>query len=256
MKNNNRIGERFRNRDELGGYEFVIIEYNNAKDLWVQFQDEHKSRVHTQYDKCLKGNVKNPYHTSVYGVGYLGQGKYKSTINSKNTKEYSEWKSMLQRGYDEKFHKKHHTYKDVIADEYFHNFQNYCKWREDNYYEIEGETMCLDKDILCKGNKIYAPDTCIFVPQRINTLFIKCDASRGEYPVGVHYDKQANKYVAFCQVENRPKYLGYYNTPEEAFQAYKEFKEQYIKQVADEYKDKIPQELYDAMYRYEIDIND
>ena len=47
---NNRVGERFRNRDDLGGYEFIIVEYNNVNDLWVEFQDEHKSRVHTTYD--------------------------------------------------------------------------------------------------------------------------------------------------------------------------------------------------------------
>ena len=44
--------------------------------------------------------------------------------------------------------------------------------------------------------------------------------------------------------------------PEEAFRAYKQFKEDYIKQVADEYKDKIPQKLYDAMYNYKVDITD
>ena len=43
---------------------------------------------------------------------------------------------------------------------------------------------------------------------------------------------------------------------EEAFKSYKTFKEKYIKQVADEYKDKIPKKLYDAMYRYEVEITD
>lgn len=33
-------------------------------------------------------------------------------------------------------------------------------------------------------------------------------------------------------------------------------KEQHIKEVAEYYKGKIPKKLYDAMYRYEVDIND
>jgi hypothetical protein len=36
----------------------------------------------------------------------------------------------------------------------------------------------------------------------------------------------------------------------------KNFKENYIKQVADEYKDLIPQKVYEALYRYEVEIND
>ena len=52
------------------------------------------------------------------------------------------------------------------------------------------------------------------------------------------------------------KYLGLYITIEQAFSAYKNFKENYIKEVADEYKDRIPQKLYDAMYRYEVEIDD
>ena len=251
-----RTGERFRNREDLGGYEFIIVEYNNNKDVWVEFQDEYKSRVHTNMNACREGNVKNYFHPTICDVGFIGQGEYKSRINGKQTKEYTEWTSMLARCYKEEFQNKHHTYKDVEVDKYFHNFQNYCKWREDNYYEIEGERMCLDKDILYKGNKIYAPDKCIFVPERINILFVKRDIDRGDYPIGVSYYKRTNKYVANCQIEDKLKHLGYYNTPKEAFLVYKEFKEAYIKDVADEYKDKIPQRLYDAMYAWEVDIDD
>ena len=71
------------------------------------------------------------------------------------------------------------------------------KWIENNYYEIEGETMCLDKDILCKGNKIYSRDTCVFVPQRINSLFTKCDNARGDNPIGVE-DLPSGNYRAYC----------------------------------------------------------
>ena len=57
-------------------------------------------------------------------------------------------------------------------------------------------------------------------------------------------------------MNKKQNFLGYYNTPEEAFQAYKQFKENYIKQVADEYKELIPEKLYNAMYEYEVKIED
>ena len=61
--------------------------------------------------------------------------------------------------------------------------------------------MCLDKDILYKGNKEYAPDKCIFVPERINKLFLKNDADRGDLPIGVTYHKN-KKYTVFSILFN------------------------------------------------------
>ena len=66
----NRIGEQFTNREDLGNCSFIIVEYNTGKDLWVEFQDQHKAKVHTQYDKCLKGEIKNPYQKNKYSNSY------------------------------------------------------------------------------------------------------------------------------------------------------------------------------------------
>ena len=73
-------------------------------------------------------------------------------------------------------------------------------------------------------------------------------------------NKKTNKFRAYCHTldkgNKKPIQLGYYNSFEEAFLAYKNFKENYIKQVADEYKDIIPKKLYKAMYSYIVDIDD
>lgn len=252
----NRIGKHFKNRDDLGEYEFIIVEYNNAKDVWIEFQDKYKARIHTTYQHCKDGSIKNPYHPSIYGMGFFGQGKYEGTINGKQTKTYKDWFNILIRGFDEELKIKRPTYKDVIVNPEIYNFQDFAEWWHNNYYEVDGEQMCIDKDILVKGNKEYRFDRMIFVPNRINVLFTKCDASRGKYPVGVNYNKNSNKYVARCQTLNSRKNLGYYNTPEEAFQAYKEFKEAYIKEVADEYKGRIPDKLYNAMYNWIVEEDD
>lgn len=113
--------------------------------------------------------------------------------------------------------------------------------------------MHLDKDILIKGNKIYSPNTCIFVPQKINSLFTKRNSVRGEYPIGVTYSKKNHKFEP--QVQGRG-WLGYYDTPEESFEVYKKNKEKRIKEIADEYKNKIPIKLYDALYDYKVEITD
>ena len=259
MKSIDRIGEE--NYNNFGTL-MKIIEYKKYSDIVVEFQDEHKEKVHTQYNNFEKGNVKNPYDKTVYGVGYIGIGKYKISKNGKNTKAYEIWNTMLKRCYDPYHINRYPTYKDCFVCEEWHNFQNFAKWWEDNIYNCNNERMHLDKDILNKGNKIYSPETCILVPERINKLFCKSNASRGKYPIGVCYIEDRNKLRVVCNTyedkKRKDKFLGYYppNKPFQAFACYKQFKEQYIKQVADEYKDLIPEKLYKAMYGYQVEIND
>ena len=159
---------------------------------------------------------------------------------------------MLERCYNPNYKDNKPTYKECKVCNEWLNYQNFAKWFEDNYYTIENEKVALDKDILIKNNKIYSPNTCIFVPVRINSLFLKRQNYRGDTPIGVHYVDLTKKYEAQCAGNN----LGAYDTPEEAFSVYKQYKENMIKQVADEYKNLIPEKLYNAMYEYEVEIDD
>lgn len=236
------------------GSKIVIKEYRNCEDIDVYFPEYNYTNEHLQYINFKNGNVKCPYEKRVFNIGYLGEGKYNASINRKCTKYYDVWKGILERCYDPKYIEKRPTYIGCEVHESWHDFQVFAKWADENYYEIEGERIALDKDILCKGNKIYSPDTCVFVPTRINSLFTKNNKCRGNLPVGVSYKNQ--KYVTSCNTNEKRKHLGYYNTPEEAFQVYKKFKEQYIKEVAEEYKSKIPTKLYNAMLNYKVEIDD
>lgn len=248
-----RLGETFVNSQ---GMEFTIVEYISSQYVVVEFKDGYRRK--TAYKECLNGSIKNPYIPIVYGVGYIGEGKYKAKRSGTGRKPYETWQGMIERCYNAKLHEKQPTYKGCIVCKEWHNYQNFAKWYEENYYEIEGERMCLDKDILIKGNKIYSPETCVFAPNEINVLSTKSDRARGNCPVGVYYKKQNKKFCSQCKIGGgKPqKYLGLYDTVEEAFQAYKIFKEQYIKEVADRYKELIPNKLYEALYKYEVDIND
>jgi hypothetical protein len=249
-----RVGEENYNN---AGTLMKIIEYKNCDNVLVEFQDEHKIKKSVKYKNFKKGNIKNPYDKTVFGVGYIGEGKYNAVDNSYT---YARWKSMLRRCYDPYLLNKYPTYRDCYVCDEWLCFQNFSEWYEENHYECNNEKMCLDKDILIKGNKVYSPNTCIIVPERVNTLFIKAYANRGKYPIGVCLDKKTNKFRAHCHILDKDNkkliQLGYYNSIEEAFLAYKSFKENYIKQVADEYKDLIPKELYKAMYSYVVDIDD
>lgn len=251
IKKLNRVGSIGTN---TYGSKMIVDEYIETKKIWVRFI-ETNNRVFTSWQRFCTGNVKNIYDKSVYGVGYIGEGDYKVSINDKKTPQYSVWKGAMERCYGEKFSLTNKAYKGCFVIEEWHNFQNFAKWYDENYYEIEGEKIHLDKDILVKGNKIYSPDTCVFVPQRINSLFIRNTLTRGNQPIGVTL--KDNKYRAsISNFKSGHVHVGNYNTPEEAFQSYKVNKEKQIKQIAEEYKDKIPAKLYDTMINYIVEITD
>ena len=239
-----------------GGSMMCCVRYGGCYDVDVYFPRYDWLAKHVQYANFKNGQVKCPYEPSVYGVGFIGEGKYKERENGKLTKCYYTWNNMLKRCYDTKYQEKYPTYVGCKVCEEWLNFQNFAQWYEENYYEIPGEKMNLDKDILIKNNKIYSPDTCVFVPQSINKLFIKSNISRGNYPIGVIYNKRYKRYDSRCSLYGKNKNIGSYGTVDEAFYAYKQTKEEYIKQVADDYAGLIPQKLYNAMYDYEVDIDD
>ena len=246
-----RTGEVGVNND---GEKMVIIRYGSSTDIDVEFEDGTIVE-HREYGDFKKGTIKNPMAPSVFGVGFIGVGKFKAyNGNGKPTKCYNTWLSMHRRCYDSKYHKKKSTYENCTVAKEWHNFQNFAQWYYENFYEIENEIMNLDKDILYKGNKMYSPKTSIFVPTSVNSLFIKSNKIRGKYPIGVY--KVGNKFQAHLNKYNKLIYLGSFNTPNEAFQAYKIAKEEYIKQIAEKYKSQIPYELYQAMMNYEVEIDD
>ena len=252
-----RIGEKGVNNF---GSKMIIKDYRGCMDIDVYFPEYNWTFKHATYQSFKNEKIKCPYEPRYYGKGYLGEGKYKMSENGKNTDEYDIWYHMLMRCYDPKYQEKHTTYKGCKVEDYLLNFQHMCEWLDDNYYEIPGEKMCLDKDILCKGNKIYSRETCIFVPQKINTLFIKCNKSRGKDPIGVYQLPSGNYQVTCNNGYGKYIYLGTYTTEEEVFKVYKNYKEKVIKEVIDSYEGKIPEPFYsrlrEAMYNYEVDIDD
>lgn len=165
------------------------------------------------------------------------------------------WRDMLRRCFDMEYKENLPTYDTcTVCDEWL-NFQNFAKWYYDNYYVIPDERIELDKDILIKGNKLYSKDTCVFVSHAINSLFTKRTNCRGKYKIGVSFVN--GKYKASCHDGTKKrKNLGTFSTEHEAFLAFKEFKEKHIKEIAEKYKEYIPQKLYRALYAYEVQIND
>ncbi len=183
------------------------------------------------------------------GVGYRGS----ENVDCKS-ESYLKWHDMINRCYNTKFHERQPQYRGCSVCEEWLNYSNFKVWYDQN--KIPGMSLDLDKDILFKGNKVYSPETCCFVPHAINTLFLSKKADRGDFPIGVSYEKDKKKYRAYMSFMGEQIKIGTYDTAESAFARYKEYKEYFIKDVAEQYKDEIPYKVYEAMMNWKIEIDD
>ncbi|MBQ2397368.1 MAG: hypothetical protein II304_10105 [Bacteroidales bacterium] len=162
---------------------------------------------------------------------------------------YKCWWAMINRCYNTN-NCKHFAYIDCKVCDEWKYLSNFKSWFDLHY--VSG--WHLDKDILIKGNRVYSPSTCCFVPAEINLTFTKRKNCRGALPIGVNV--RGNKYEASIRVYDKRHYLGVYNTIEESFNAYKKAKELHIKELADKYKDRLEPRVYEALYNYQVEITD
>lgn len=233
-------------------YPLPVKEYNAVKNFYKLngYDSEEIILNIMDYEVYFSHRVKDDYYKpTVSGVGYWGVPSV--DIYSRT---YITWSNMLRRCYNKKNCIRWPSYRNCTVYEDWKNYSVFKEWVENNFYQVGDERMELDKDILVKGNKVYGPDTCCFVPQSINVLFVKNDTNRGELPIGV--TKVNNGYQAIMSYFNKNIKIGTYDTPEEAFEKYKEYKEKFIKNIANRYKDRIPDKLYQAMMRWEVEITD
>lgn len=184
----------------------------------------------------------------------VGISDYVGSEPHRGNKIWEVWSHMIQRCYAEYSHKIRVTYRNVKVCDEWHRYSTFRKWYLENY--IEG--CDIDKDLLQHGigNKIYSPDTVVFLPREINCVLITNKRRRGKLPIGVC--KHDNTYYAYMNIghgeDRKSKLLGSSTTSYGAFLLYKNGKESYIKKLADEYFEKgmITEKTKIALYNYQV----
>ena len=113
--------------------------------------------------------------------------KYRDVIEGKIKHKccpiYSVWKDLMRRCLCQDYKDKHPAYTDTTCCEEWLLFSNFKSWMEQQDYEGKQ----LDKDLLVYENKVYSPETCVFVSKEVNVFMVKGDSVRGKYPLGVSY---------------------------------------------------------------------
>lgn len=225
------------------GYCAETISYEGRGYYKVRFLDGTGITEIYRKDKLSSGRFRNPFEKTVFGVGYLGkkQDKEKKVDNYK--KIYYVWSKMISRCYN---------IKDAVYPYYgakghcvcseWHSFYRFLSWAIVNGYRVDYE---LDKDLLNKSQmKIYSPETCVFLPKRINSAL-------------AHHEfkgyNQGNKIrIKIWSPEyNKRVLLGVFDSEASARSAVKSAKERNVKHFAQLYKDEISDKAYEALLVWE-----
>lgn len=193
-------------------------------------------------------------HLRRYGCPCCSKSKF--VKSEKHKQLYRLWQGVIIRCQPKSWKTdRYKAYKGCFVCDEWKCFDNFLEWVNDpsNGYQ---DGYHIDKDILIKGNREYSPQTCCFVPKEINNLLTKCNKSRGTCPVGV--SKNRSFFAAHISKNSKQICIGTYKNVLEAFYAYKDAKERYIKSIAEKYfqEGKITKRVYDALMKYEVEITD
>ena len=201
------------------------------------------------------GSVVDPYYPTVCGVGYLGE--YSTLDKDGNTtKEYTAWRCMLERCYG---NKELEAYKYCIVSEEFHNASYFKDWYN-KQVGAHREDFHIDKDILSSDCKIYAEDTCVLVPQEVNSFFVKHNNKKvkSNLPTGVMYNPKhtSRPFTAMYSGHGGEKHMSYHDNEWSAFLAYKQAKESRAKELAEKWRGQIDNRVYEKLLNYKVLLTD
>lgn len=208
---------------------------------------EYPCEVLALKQNILEGRVANLLYPSLFGIAYLGIGKY----NRKNYKcIYNNWYSILNRCYNISCtnYIRYGARNITICDSWL-NFQNFAAWYEENSkWNIFGYKLELDKDILFNiyhsENKIYSPSTCLLIPSELN-----CFLAGDNLGCGV-FLKSNNKYQVEIKYNKKLEYLGVFNNFKEAKQIYSNKKYEFWIQEIEKFD--LPNNLREILLKYDF----
>ncbi len=234
------------------GFLMTIVDYIDSKHIVIEFNDRYKTHKIDEYTDFKKGNIQNPSVNVLYRKFIA----YKDDIKQ-NPLAFEKYRAMADRCYgDQTGNNK--VYKGCQICEEWYQFENFVKWFNENYYQIENETMELDKDIFGNG-KLYSPQNCVFITHKLNSWFTRTRTKKRPrtllaqtLPIGVTIHKTKNGTIRYRVVDLPKNQL--FDDINEARKAYCNFINQQYKDYANIHKTQLPKKLYDYLVNYNMAI--
>ena len=173
----------------------------------------------------------------------LGVNKTAKALASEKglLKEYTIWGNIVgrcNRGYA-KLH------------EDFYTFDSWLGWAKEQKGFMEkdgnGNLFQLDSDLFSIDEKMYSPNTCVFIPREINGIckpnMIRDDLPRGVTPFG----SKAKPYRVSVSIDGVTKHIGNYKTVEEASTISKQARLDRVALLETKYKDVVYSKVFEEL---------
>lgn len=231
--------------------DIIIVNYVNAHDVLVKFVNTG-TELRSSTSHILKGLVSDPYAPLLYGIGKVGS-KYLSYDRESGdfVKEYSTWAGMFARCYGS--HKSSDSYSRncvTVAPE-FHSYEEFYEFftKLPNAYE---DGWQLDKDLFFNGT--YSPASVCMLPSEINVAMTFTD-SRKTNTTFPGVKKAGNSFYARHRKNDVEHHIGSFKTEKEAFDAYSKAKHDWVCELAEKYKEKLPENVFDALMNWYPNVN-
>ena len=246
------MGVKFNRGDEVTSSRGTVVKLVEkvSKSHWLVeiVATGDLRRVNQSY--LNNGKFVTPVCRTVYGIGYLGNGKFVCRDSGVITNEYCAWANILKRCYTEyKGNITPDSYKDVEVCDEWHNYQNFAEWYTSNVKKFTEYNVVpkIDKDLKSNGVKLYSPSTCCFLPNIINSAIIS-NKPNAKLHNGVAMHE--GKFHASIMHRYKRISCGSYNTLEEAVHAYKKKKVEAIRELANDYKHVLDEDVYKLLHEW------
>lgn len=224
------------------GYSVTVLDYKHAKEILVRFNDTNGAEILVEGVQLKRGNLLNPFHPTAYGVGFIGVGIYGSKLGGKVfTPHYRLWIGIMERCYSG--HARWRNYTECSVDERWHNFQEFAEWcTHQKGFDVG---YAIDKDILIQGNKVYSPETCVFVPQEVNNVFRVNIRDKG-LPPGIFKGRRGFDVVS-TYVQGGGNRISGFSSVEDAVVKYNEIKADRIDFLVETFRNELDPKAITAM---------
>lgn len=219
-----------------------VLEYINANKILVKFEDGKSSPFFARMSALRKGMYRNPYHPTIEGFGYEGEGEYCFKVDIQCAKM---WRSMVARCFSKKWDNGNRKTGQPDVDPDWLNFQIFAKW----YYSQNGNTLVgweLDKDILVPGNRTYSSDKCCIVPREINIAFPLSHTASNR----VYFSERNKNYSVNWRNEEGERCIRVFKIETDA----KDFKilktKEHMQRLAVKYRETLDTRVYEALFNW------